>query len=285
MKNFLLGALSLTLLLMSCSSVRVLGTKIKQSDLCIELGSSKTCNPLPFGSPKILNYQRLKFKPVSFTEEGFKELGSRLIGGLYINTKAVAEANTKIDTSWIEYDYGSVSRDAVEKIKKTIKVEISLSDILDGMIAKGIFPTSYKDEAQDVLEPYYNQSIEKEVTLNLVYHSIKLNEKFFNKYSANDPIAISLMNRPNTISNPSKIKTFETIGGLGFIEYRGSVNDTIVTGLGGSLDAVASLNTYSKAISTEFKKEVNKSIKRQIPNKLDLIFVSTLSDLNNFNKK
>lgn len=284
MRKFFLLATALTLLLISCKSVRVLGTKIKQSDLCIELGSSKTCNPLPFGSPKILNYQRLKFKPVSFTEEGFKELGSRLIGGLYINTKAVAEAKVKIDTSWIEYDYGSVSRDAVKKIKKTIKVELSLSDILDGMIAKGIVPADQREETKNVLEPYYNQSVEKEVTLNLIYHSIKLNEKFFDKYSANDPIAIALMNRPTSIPNPSKIKTFETIGGLGFIEYRGSVNDTIVTGLGGSLDDIASLNKFSKAISTEFKKEVNMSIKRQIPNKLDLVFVSTLSDLSDYKK-
>jgi len=118
--------------------------------------------------------------------------------------------------------------------------------------------------------------------IKLLYHSIKLNEEWARQVLKNNESAIGLYNHNDLNDNTwpgNEKKSLKKIGGLGFLEYKLVVNESITKNFGASLDAITELSKYTEAIKTEYTRMVKKISNDTVKNRLELVFISTLENI------
>lgn len=291
MKNILL--LLFTLLFISCTAtkIEILGRNVTQKDFCLELGNGKICNPFPYGDPSILQDTRWAFPRIDKNGDSLsiETIAKTYIGGLFAKDVLPVEAEDDIQNEYFKRNYidihtGSTNIKVKNSIVKKFGVDASIQNIVDAISASKIKSiTDLLNSHQQTVESQLKQKFEsiknEGITLNLIYHSVKLNGTWFKDFLNNDPLALRVKDSGSLIqkiNDNSILKSSSEklcyIGGLGIVEYDGSYLKGIKSEL--DLSVPEALNKY---IQSEYKKEMTRNFIKNVPYKFDLVLVSTLA--------
>lgn len=291
MKNIIYPILALLLISCGATKIEILGRNITQKDFCPELGDGKICNPFPYGTPTILQNTRWAFPRSDKNGDSLsiETIAKTYIGGLFVNDVLPSEADDDIQNEYFKRNYidihtGSTKIKVKDSLVENFSIDISVQNIVNAIAASKIntitdLLNSHQQTVENELKQKFENIKKEGVTLNLIYHSVKLNGTWFKDFLNNDPLASRVKDSDslkikidlNPILKDSKKEKLSYIGGLGIIQYDGSHLKGIEREL--DLSVPKALNEY---IQSEYKKEIMRNFIKSVPYKFDLVLVSTL---------
>jgi len=290
MKKTTFLVLTLILLISCKSKILILGEKISQKDICLDLGYGNRCNPFPYGESFFMNLQRasIPIEETDLTENKIKNLLYKFIGGQLINGKLITPNQIDLKDEWY-YSHSPIKLDQSFVKKKDFQVEIPLDEIIESIIATENLTASEEKQVKDKIENSYKNYSESKGTIELLYHSINLSGDWYNSVLSDDSDAKSLLTSNRKClkkSTDGKCKEFsynnklndnnKFIGGIGAIEYKIRRLDSLQSILKAELKSNLGIPIAEK-LSAKFTNEVIRNTTISAPKRLDVVFVSTLN--------
>ena len=281
-----LALILISSLLLACTSVRIHGEPIKQSSLCSELGYGKECNPLPYGTSLILDKTRWSIPvdpnlDLDDKESVYEKIITTFLGGQIINTKLLTPSIQSIDKYWIDYHYGPLNLERKFEKTFTLDIEVPINEILTQLLSANTISLDDSEKAKEELESSFKKFTNSKGTIKLIYHTAKLNGNWYNAMQSGNPIARKLvsyknLNKKNIYKNDLGDE-FSYIGGIGVIEYNVTKTDSLSKLFKAALEQKVGLsNELSLSLATKLTNEVTRTTSTQVPNRLDVVFVSKL---------
>ena len=284
--------LAIFFLLLSCKSkILIMGEKISQNDICVDLGYGTKCNPFPYGNSFFMNLQRSSI-PIDTTSSFQNNIGkilSQFIGGQLINDNLITPNQINLKKDWY-YVHSPIKLDQEFVKKNNIEVDIPLNEIIENILITEKLNVLEKKELKEKIENSYKRFSQSKGNIELLYHSVNLSGNWYNDLIKGDVDAKSIVTynkvcvKKNSKSGKCEKYGFRNklndenkfIGGIGAIEYKVSKLDSLQSNIKTELKSNFGIEVAEK-LSIKFTNEVQRNTTISAPKRLDVVFISTLN--------